>query len=156
MNFAELLESLTDDERNFIANLDHGDDQEEHREQLDVVIQKKGLVDADAQLWYPYAVIEIGKNMLQPGHEREFTACIAIVLYNVLEGSDKMNNVAQVISMFAHQISSLPDELRDIINGFVQVRDDMLETRRIQLKAPTQATQTVEPDVGAPDVGPPA
>ena len=155
MNLVELLESLTDEERNFIANLDHGDDQEEHRKQLDVVIENKGAVDSDSQLWYPYSVIEIGKNMLQPGHEREFAACVGIILHNVIEGSDKMNNVAQIITMFAHQISTLADDLREMINGFVQVKNDMVETRRIQLRAPTQAQPTLEPDVGAPDVGPP-
>ena len=41
MNLAELLISLTDDERNFISGLDHGDDQAEHREQLDVVIESQ-------------------------------------------------------------------------------------------------------------------
>ena len=160
MDLAELLESLTEEERNFIANLDHGDDHEEHRVQLDVVIANQGAVDGDAQLWYPYAVIEIGKNMLHPGHEREFASCIAIVLHNVIGGSDKMNNVAQIISAFASQISTLDTELREIINGFVKMKDEMITTRRVQLKSITTSVQIVEPDVGAPgivnpDVSPP-
>jgi len=156
MNLAELLESLTEDERNFIAKLDHGDDHEEHRKELDVVIAKQGVVDPDLQLWYPYAVIEMGKNVLFPGHEREFASCVGIVLHNVIEGSDKMNNVAQIIAKFAHEISILPSELREMINGFVQVKEEMITTRRVQLKASgTGAVQIVEPDVGAPDVGPP-
>lgn len=138
MTLAELLESLTLDERDFIANLDHGDDHDEHRRQLDVVIENQGTIDADLQLWYPYAVVEMGKNMLHPGHEREFAACVGIVLHNVLQGTDKMNNVAQVTASLAPQISTLPDELRQLIDGFVQVRDDMLTTRRIQLRAPKQ------------------
>ncbi|NOX98390.1 MAG: hypothetical protein GXP30_01445 [Verrucomicrobia bacterium] len=136
MNLSELLESLTGDERNFIAGLDHGDDRVEHREQLDIVISNKGTIDAEDQLWYPYSVIEMGKNVLYPGHDREFAACVGIVLHNVLEGADKMNNVAQIIAMFSHQISTLSEDLRDMINGFVQIKDDMLETRRIQLRAP--------------------
>lgn len=159
MELAELLESLTDDERNFISGLDHGDDRAEHREQLDIVITNKGSIDVEDQLWYPYSVIEMGKNVLHQGHEREFAACVGIVLHNVLEGSDKMNNVAQIIAMFSHQIASLPEDLRNMINGFVQIKDDMLETRRIQLRAPKldQASSSgiAESDVGAPDVGPP-
>lgn len=154
MNLGELLESLTDDERNFIAGLDHGDDRAEHREQLDIVIEKQGSIDAEDQLWYPYSVIEMGKNVHHIGHDREFAACVGIVLHNVLEGADKMNNVAQIITMFSHQIANLPEDLRDMINGFVKVKEDMLETRRIQLRAP-KLGQSVDSDAGAPDVGPP-
>ena len=150
MNLAELLISLTDDERNFISGLDHGDDQAEHREQLDVVIEKQGRIDAEDQLWYPYSVIEIGKNVHHAGHDREFAACVGIVLHNVLEGSDKINNVAQIIATFSHQIASLPEDLKDMINGFVELKNKLLETRRIQLRAPKIAQPIDESDVGAP------
>ena len=155
MNLGELLVSLTDDERNFISGLDHGDDQAEHREQLDIVIENQGMIDAEDQLWYPYSVIEMGKNVHHVGHDREFAACVGIVLHNVIEGADKMNNVAQIIATFSHQIASLPEELKDMINGFVELKNDMLETRRTQLRAPKIAQPVDEPDVGAPDVGPP-
>jgi len=160
MTIAELLESLTDAERNFISGLDHGDDVAEHRAQLDLVIQNLGAIDAEEQLWYPYSVIEIGKNTLQAGHEREYAACMAITLHNVILGNDKMNNVAQIVAINAPQISTLPVELKDLVNGFVQVKDDMITTRRVQLRAYATGAQPVHPeanasDVGAPDVGAP-
>lgn len=155
MTLQELLESLTDDERNFISGLDHGDDLAEHRAQLDLVIENQGAIDAEEQLWYPYSVIEIGKNMLQAGHEREYAACTGIILHNVILGNDKMNNVQQIVAMNAPQISTLPEDLKNLINGFVQVKEDMITTRRVQLRAYATGAEPVNPDVGAPDVGPP-
>ena len=89
MTISEYLSSLTESERDFIAGLDYGNDFHEHRHQLELVIDRSGDVDMDSQLWYPYEVIELGKNWLQEHHEREFVACAAIVLHNFIRGADR-------------------------------------------------------------------
>lgn len=92
MTLARFLYSLTDAERDFIANLDYQDDFEKHRKGLDLVIKRHGEVDFESQLWHPYEVIELGKNSLQKGHEREFVACAGIVLFNISIGADNRND----------------------------------------------------------------
>ena len=90
MTLAELLESLMGHERDFIAGLNFGYDADQHREALDEVIAKGGDVDFDSKgYWYPYEVIELGKNWLQSGHAREYAACLGIVLRNIERGEDK-------------------------------------------------------------------
>ncbi|MGQ4828638.1 hypothetical protein, partial [Enterococcus faecalis] len=60
MTLAELLSSLTPEERDFIASRDYGADKARHRAALDVVIANGGIVDFDAQgVWHPYEVIEL-------------------------------------------------------------------------------------------------
>ncbi|NRB76275.1 MAG: hypothetical protein HRU46_18090 [Verrucomicrobiales bacterium] len=92
MKLEEFLKSLTDAERDFIAALDYGNDLEKHRQEIDLVIERQGQVNFEKQLWYPYEVIELGKNWLQEGHEREFVACAGIVLQNITAGADNMND----------------------------------------------------------------
>ena len=66
MTLAHLLRSLSDPERDFIAGLDYGADRAMHRAALDTVIEHDGEVDFDTQgYWYPYEVIELGKNWFQ-------------------------------------------------------------------------------------------
>jgi len=89
-------------------------------------------------LWYPYAVIEIGKNHLVPGHEREYAACTAIVLQNVLKGVDKMNNIEQILKVNAERISTIPMELRELLRVFADERQRMLTTRRVQILLTTR------------------
>ena len=89
----EYLLSLTDDERNFIANLDYNRDIPKHRKELDLVINNGGSIKGIEQHWYPYEVIELGKNYLEPSHEREFTACAIIVLLNIISGEDACNDL---------------------------------------------------------------
>ena len=92
MGLQDFLESLTDAERDFISGLDYGNDAATHRQELDLVIEREGRVDFENQVWHPYEVIELGKNSLQDGHEREFVACAGIVLLNISTGADKMND----------------------------------------------------------------
>ncbi len=68
------LASLTEGERDFIASLDYGNGAGTHREQPDRLIKNGGNLDGEQQFWFPYEVIELGKNWLQDGHEREFVA----------------------------------------------------------------------------------
>ncbi len=116
MTLADLLSSLSPEERDFIASRDYGADKLRHRAALDVVIANGGVVDFDAQgVWHPYEVIELAKNDLRPGHEREFAACMGIVLLNVKLGGDRSNNAADVVEAQRSAVDSLPEELRAVL-----------------------------------------
>ena len=116
MTLAELLTSLTEAERNYIAQRDYGNDAQKHREQLDVVIERGGAIDLATQYWFPYEVIELCRNHLEDGHEREFAACAAIVLKNILDGSDKSNDIDWMVENVAPEIRRLPHELQLLLN----------------------------------------
>jgi len=115
-----LLESLTEEERDFIAALDYGNDADQHRSALDDVIADGGIVDFELKgYWYPYEVIELGKNWLQSGHEREYAACLGIVLKNMERGADQSNDVEWIIENEADSISQLPADLNAMITALV-------------------------------------
>jgi hypothetical protein len=121
MTLADLLHSLSDAERDFIAGLDYGADREAHRTALDAVIEHDGDVDCDTQgFWYPYEVIELGKNWLQEGHEREYAACMSVVLLNMEAGRDRCNDLEDILTQHYSSIQSLPDDLREIIDSFIE------------------------------------
>src|SRR5438552_8548370 len=121
MNLSQLLQSLSGSERDFIAGLDYGADREAHREALDTVIKHAGDVDFDAEgYWFPYEVIELGKNWLQQGHEREFAACIGIVLRNIETGGDRSNDLDYILAQHYDSIQQLPDELRELIDSLIE------------------------------------
>ncbi len=116
MNLDGLLKSLTDEERDFIASLDYGNDADRHRSALDDVISNGGVVDFKSKgYWYPYEVIELGKNWLQSGHEREYAACLGIVFSNLERGADQSNDLEWIIENQADSVSQLPLELKDMI-----------------------------------------
>jgi hypothetical protein len=121
MNLSQLLQSLSASERDFIAALDYGADREAHRAALDTAIEHAGDVDFDAQgYWYPYEVIELGKNWLQEGHEREFAACIGIVLRNIQAGRDRSNDLDYILTQHYDSIQQLPTELRELIDSLIE------------------------------------
>jgi len=116
MTLPALLESLTDQERDFIAGLDYGMDAEQHRSTLDDVIANGGDVDFKSKgYWYPYEVVELGKNWLQTGHGREYAACLGIVLRNIDRGADQSNDLEWIIENQADSISLLPTELKTMV-----------------------------------------
>jgi len=120
MTLAELLSSLTPAERDFIASRDYGADKLRHRAALDVVIANGGEVDFTALgVWHPYEVIELCKNDLKPGHEREYTACMGIVLLNIKVGRDRSNDKDMVIESQQSVIWSLPAHLREVLDPFL-------------------------------------
>jgi len=121
MTLSQLLHSLSDGERDFIASLDYGADRGKHRAALDAVIERQGEVDFDAQgFWYPYEVIELGKNWLQEGHEREYAACMGIVLRNIEAGRDRSNDVEDILAQHYDPVRALPHELREMIDSQIE------------------------------------
>jgi hypothetical protein len=121
MNLSQLLHSLSDSERDFIAGLDYGAEKEAHRKALDSVIEHAGDVDFDAQgYWYPYEVIELGKNWLQEGHAREFAACMGIVLRNIETGRDRTNDLEDILTQHYDSIRQLPTGLREMLDALIE------------------------------------
>lgn len=121
MNLSQLLQSMSASERDFIAALDYGVDREVHRAALDTVIEHAGDVDFDAQgYWNPYEVIELGKNWLQEGHEREFAACMGIVLRNIQTGRDRANDLDYILTQHYDSIQQLPPKLRELIDSLIE------------------------------------
>lgn len=121
MTLSQLLHSLSDAERDFIASLDYGTDHSMHRAALDAVIERHGEVDFAKQgVWYPYEVIELGKNWLQQSHEREYAACMGIVLHNVESGSDQSNDLDDIVEQHYDSIRSLPSDLRQLIDSLIE------------------------------------
>ncbi len=117
MTLAELLTSLTSRERDYIASRDYGNDARKHREALDIVIERGGAVNMATEYWFPYEVIELCKNQLEDGHEREFAACAGIVLKNMLDGSDKSTDIEPLAEVAAPEIGKLPNELQLLLNS---------------------------------------
>jgi hypothetical protein len=115
MNLPEFLASLTNEEREFISGLDYHDRQDEHRKALDRVIERNGNIDLETELWCPYEVIELGKNWRQDSHEREFVACAAIVLHNIIKGVDEMNDVEISMSVVMENFIELKIEHQKLL-----------------------------------------
>ncbi|NJL02966.1 MAG: hypothetical protein HC838_01890 [Spirulinaceae cyanobacterium RM2_2_10] len=115
MTAPELLKSLTEAELRFIAGLDYGADIERHLSALRDVIARGGAVQMDSEVWFPYEVIELGKNDLKKHHEREYAACMAIVLQNIASGTDKMNDASYIIETQLENIALLPSQLQHLV-----------------------------------------
>ena len=119
MNFPTFLTSLTDAERDFIVGLDYGLESVAHRRELDLVIEQGGVVDLDEQLWYPYEPVKLGVWVWEPGHEREFVACVGIILTNLVSGEDTMNEWETDMRTLRESWSGLLPEHRFILNPLV-------------------------------------
>jgi hypothetical protein len=116
MTFKEFLATVTEEERDFVARLDYGQDHGNHRKALDHAITNGGVVDiANQGVWFPLEVLELGRNALQPGHEREFVLCAGIVLQ-----SDKTGDEAEdLMQNHADEIRRLPEDLRSMLEGMI-------------------------------------
>jgi len=98
----EFLRSLQHQELLFISERDYGQDSARHLSALSTLIEEQhGMIKED-QNWYPYEVIELGSNVLEENHEREFVACTLLVILNSVHGGEpdidliwKFNNRAK-------------------------------------------------------------
>lgn len=122
-DFAEFLKSLSETERDFLAELDSGREPVEHRRQLDIVISNGGIADLSVQSWHPYEVIDLGKHLLFPGHENEFVACNGIVLLNIATGNDHSNDFDWVFSNFMTYESELEHDLVEMVQRIASMID---------------------------------
>ena len=120
MTLAQLLRSLSDPERDLIMGRAPGVDHVVHRAVLDRVIQHGGDVDSEAQeFWCPYEAL-LGKHWPQEGHEREYAACMGIVLHNIETGRDRRHDLTDIIEQHYSSIQSLPDDLRAVIDSLIE------------------------------------
>lgn len=83
-----LILTATDDELGFIARLDYGQGEARHLAALRELIFERGGCYQDSHRWFPYEVLELGANSPKPGHEREFTICMLMVIHAVHSGFD--------------------------------------------------------------------
>ena len=127
MTLQELLQSLTDSERDFIAQLDYGQAPGTHRKALDAVIANGGVVDCDRHgVWFPLEVIELGANELHPGHKRAYAACVGLVLMNGFVGDE----AERIVDHQMEAIEALPADLRGLIEELIleAIAQDWLRT----------------------------
>ncbi len=120
MDLRSFLQGLSEAERDFISNLDYGEEVARHRVQLDHLIDRGGHADLGMQLWHPYEVIELGKNWLQEGHEREFVACAGIVMLNIISGEDRMNDWQTNLPVLRDKWSHLALEHQKLLEPLIE------------------------------------
>ncbi|MET1254073.1 hypothetical protein [Aliikangiella maris] len=71
------------------------------------------------QSWYPAEVYELGSNWLQKNHEREFTICTLLVIYNSINGSDRYTDLDTKFDNHAWEYEKLPNPLKNaILNAY--------------------------------------
>jgi hypothetical protein len=119
MRFIDFLATVTDEERDFVAGLDHGQDRAGHRKALDVAIANGGVVDTATQgVWFPMEVVELGRNALSKGHEREYALCVGIVLQTGRIGDE----IDDMVENHAADIAALPESLKLMLQEMIMER----------------------------------
>lgn len=114
--FEEFLKTITKDELDFIARLDYGHDFDKHRLALGEVVANGGVVNTDTSgVWFPLEVIELGRNHLEPGHEREFALCTGISLKTNQRGDE----LDFILDNNMELIKSLPGDLREMVENMI-------------------------------------
>ena len=78
----EFIQSISENEMEFISALDYKQETEKHCAALREVIFNQSCKVTDQQYWLPLEVIELASYSLQQGHEKEFTICTLLVLLN--------------------------------------------------------------------------
>ena len=79
------------------------------------VILEQECIAIDEQNWFPYEVIELGAHWLQPGHDREFTACTLLVIHNSLHGHDAGTDLESKFSDRASDYDALSEGQKSMI-----------------------------------------
>lgn len=87
----EFIKTISEEELDFIAKSDYGQEVERHKTALKKLIFEQNGVVQQEQFWYPYEVVELCKNVCQKGHTREFLICHMIIAISIIEGSDGSN-----------------------------------------------------------------
>ena len=122
MDLLAFVRSLSDDELRFIASRDYGEETESHLTELRKLLATEDLVPSADQNWYPYEVIELGSNSLEPGHEREFAACTLLVLHAIEAGYDTGAIPEDKLQYHSPDYDQLPTWLRDaVIDAYTRV-----------------------------------
>ena len=122
MDLVAFVRSLSDDELRFIASRDYGQETESHLKELRKLFATDSLVPSTDQIWYPYEVIELTSNSLEPGHEREFAACTLLVLRAIEAGYDTGAFPRDKFAYLAPDYDRPPPALREaVLDAFTRV-----------------------------------
>ena len=105
----DFIQSISENEIEYIANLDYGQDNEKHKVALKNLIFNQVCKSLPEQHWFPMEVIELGSYSLSKGHEKEYTICTLLLLMNV---PDDINNLFESQSK---TYDLLPNKYRDLI-----------------------------------------
>lgn len=110
-----LISTITESELLYIAGLDYGSDLEQHYKALRSVIFEQDGEFREGQAWFPYEVVELGKNSPQPSHEREFVICTLLVINAVKSRFDTWSDLTYIFDSMSHYYQQLPRELSAIL-----------------------------------------
>ena len=122
MDLVAFVRSLSDDELRFIASRDYGREADSHLQELRKLFATDSLVPSIDQNWYPYEVIELASNSLEPGHEREFAACTLLVLRAIEAGYDTGTFSEDKFRYHAPDYDRLPPALREaVLDAYTRV-----------------------------------
>jgi hypothetical protein len=113
------ITKLSESELKYIANLDYSQNSEKHYEALKNVIERRGIIDPDKEIWIPYEVVELCCNKIEEGHENEFYTCMKIIITNILEGKDLTKNLSEYILERLDMIEKLPSNYQEEILQFI-------------------------------------
>ena len=78
----EFIQTISEHEIEFIANLDYKQEAEKHIAALNKVVFEQNCETTEEQYWFPLEVIELGANSLKSGHEKEFVVCTLLAFIN--------------------------------------------------------------------------
>lgn len=122
MKAIEYIQSATEGELAFIANLDYGADFDKHLLELQRVVQVHDGLFHEGQSWHPYEVVELGAHSLTNGHEREFVLCTLLVIRAVESGFDTWTSLDVKFDSCAATYDMLSVELRElVIDSYLQL-----------------------------------
>ncbi|MCZ8292785.1 MAG: hypothetical protein O9312_04645 [Hylemonella sp.] len=110
-----LLSTVKREELEFIATLDYGQSADEHFAALKSLVFERECNFKDGEYWYPYEVIELGSNSVQPGREREFVICCLLVLEAIKRGFDPAHDRESKFSAIEPMLSELPNEMATLL-----------------------------------------
>tara|TARA_B100001989_G_scaffold250817_1_gene228680 strand:- start:3333 stop:3701 length:369 start_codon:yes stop_codon:yes gene_type:complete len=111
----DFIQTITDEELEFISMLDYGEEASSHLKELKSLIFKQNGIRTEKQYWHPYEVIELGSYALKKGHEREFVTCILIRILNVKEGADGTSDLEHLFKIFSENCDKIPPELSKML-----------------------------------------
>lgn len=117
------IQSITEDELDFIANADYGVHANRHKDALRTLIFEQNGVVQDKQQLYPYEVVELARWRCQTGHEREFAICNIIVALSILAGEDCTNDPDYMLQKLASEYEKLTPELSKFVTDLLRLAD---------------------------------
>ena len=111
----EFVQSIKDEELEFISLADHGQDTKKHKAALRILIFEQNCIINAEQHWYPYEVVELTRWSCKEGHEREFAICNIIISLSIKNGMDRSNDPNEMLNQLATEYDKLPEDIKMIV-----------------------------------------